>query len=198
MFPWWAHTRTVRHGAERNHLPCRRLIRSRLDPDGGRGRVRFPLRLDTEFPLASATRESNDRYCLSDTSQYNAGMAKKPLALRVDAELLARVDAARGDVPRTRWVVRALESALGYSDVIAEAGSVESSSGPGRSAPSRASVPPEVVSAADEASMRQRYVEGALERVEKAKPKVPRVPGVQTAAELLAERQARLNKARKS
>jgi hypothetical protein len=37
---------------------------------------------------------------------------KVPLALRVDQELLARVDAERGDVSRTRWVERALESAL--------------------------------------------------------------------------------------
>jgi hypothetical protein len=38
---------------------------------------------------------------------------KRPLALRIDPELLRRVDVARGDVSRTRWVERALESALG-------------------------------------------------------------------------------------
>jgi hypothetical protein len=39
-------------------------------------------------------------------------MAKKPLPLRIDEELLRRVDEARGDVPRTRFVERALEAAL--------------------------------------------------------------------------------------
>lgn len=37
---------------------------------------------------------------------------KVPLPLRIDPELLVRVDKARGDVSRTRWVERALESAL--------------------------------------------------------------------------------------
>lgn len=39
-------------------------------------------------------------------------MAKRPLALRIDEDLLVRVDEARGDVSRTRFVERALESAL--------------------------------------------------------------------------------------
>jgi hypothetical protein len=39
-------------------------------------------------------------------------MAKKALPLRIDEGLLGRVDAARGDVSRTRWVERALEAAL--------------------------------------------------------------------------------------
>jgi hypothetical protein len=34
------------------------------------------------------------------------------LELRVERELLERIDAAREDVPRSRWVVRALEAAL--------------------------------------------------------------------------------------
>jgi hypothetical protein len=34
------------------------------------------------------------------------------LELRLEPELLARIDAACGDVPRSRWVVRALEQAL--------------------------------------------------------------------------------------
>lgn len=41
------------------------------------------------------------------------GMARTArLELRVDPGLLARVDAARGDVPRSRWVERALEAML--------------------------------------------------------------------------------------
>lgn len=43
-------------------------------------------------------------------------MAKKPLPLRIDEGLLARVDEARGDVSRTRWVERALEAALEVLD----------------------------------------------------------------------------------
>jgi hypothetical protein len=39
-------------------------------------------------------------------------MAKKPLPLRIDEGLLARVDEARGDVSRTRFVERALEAYL--------------------------------------------------------------------------------------
>lgn len=39
-------------------------------------------------------------------------MAKKPLSLRIDEDLLRRVDEARGDVPRTRFVERALEAAV--------------------------------------------------------------------------------------
>lgn len=42
-------------------------------------------------------------------------MAKKQLGA-VDSELLARVDAARGDVSRVRWVERALEAALADAD----------------------------------------------------------------------------------
>lgn len=34
------------------------------------------------------------------------------MGLRLERELLGRVDAARGDVPRNRWIVRALEAAL--------------------------------------------------------------------------------------
>jgi hypothetical protein len=44
-------------------------------------------------------------------------MAKKALPLRIDEKLLARVDEARGDVPRTRWVERALEEKLARSGV---------------------------------------------------------------------------------
>lgn len=55
---------------------------------------------------------------------------KKPLALRIDPVLLARVDRARGDVSRTRWVERALESALA-------AGESSGDDGPGQSLPSR-------------------------------------------------------------
>lgn len=43
------------------------------------------------------------------------GMVEKSarLELRVTPELLGAIDAARGDVSRTRWVERALERALG-------------------------------------------------------------------------------------
>lgn len=44
------------------------------------------------------------------------------LELRVEPELLARIDAARGDVPRARWVQRALEQALPETQFTAENG----------------------------------------------------------------------------
>jgi hypothetical protein len=39
-------------------------------------------------------------------------MRSSRLELRVEPELLARIDKAAGDVPRSRWVVRVLEQAL--------------------------------------------------------------------------------------
>src|ERR1035437_1611601 len=39
-------------------------------------------------------------------------MVQVPIGLRLDAELLARIDAARGDVPRARWIARACERYL--------------------------------------------------------------------------------------
>lgn len=42
------------------------------------------------------------------------------LELRITEELLAQIDAARGDVSRTRWVERALEKALGAEEHVPE------------------------------------------------------------------------------
>jgi predicted transcriptional regulator len=47
--------------------------------------------------------------------QYNASMLKA-FTFRLPTDLMERVDAARGDVNRTRWVQRALESTLSRSD----------------------------------------------------------------------------------
>jgi hypothetical protein len=47
-------------------------------------------------------------------------MKSSRLELRVEPELLARVDDARGDVSRTRFVERALESALKRRDAALE------------------------------------------------------------------------------
>jgi hypothetical protein len=44
---------------------------------------------------------------------YTAAMKDARLELRIDRKLMERIDEARGDVSRTRWVERALESALG-------------------------------------------------------------------------------------
>jgi hypothetical protein len=44
-------------------------------------------------------------------------MAKKQLG-QVDAELLRRVDEVRGDVPRVRWVERALERAVSMTEAL--------------------------------------------------------------------------------
>jgi len=44
----------------------------------------------------------------------------RQFAVRVDDELADRIDAARGDVPRQRWMLRAFEAALG-PDVVARA-----------------------------------------------------------------------------
>lgn len=84
---------------------------------------------------------------------YSFGAGAEPAAvgcvsrqlvnLRLPPELVARVDERAGELGQTRtmFVERALESALGCSDAIAETGSVERASGPGRAAPSRAPVP---------------------------------------------------------
>ena len=37
---------------------------------------------------------------------------KKSMSIRWDEELLERVDEARGDVPRARWIQRAIEEKL--------------------------------------------------------------------------------------
>ena len=65
---------------------------------------------------------------------------KRSVTFRLDEGLLDRVDSARGDVPRTRWVVRALESALGGAGR-------EVDDLPGASTTPSASVPPPEVSA---------------------------------------------------
>jgi len=41
---------------------------------------------------------------------------KLPVSFRFDTELMARVDLARGDVPRVVWVARALERELERHD----------------------------------------------------------------------------------
>jgi hypothetical protein len=44
-------------------------------------------------------------------------MPKRPVSLRIDSALVDRVDAARGDVSRTRFVERALEAYVGEGAV---------------------------------------------------------------------------------
>lgn len=39
-------------------------------------------------------------------------MPKRMHSLRLHDELIEQIDRARGDVPRTRWIERALENAL--------------------------------------------------------------------------------------
>jgi hypothetical protein len=39
-------------------------------------------------------------------------MSKVAIGLRIEPDLLAAVDGARGDVPRTRWIERAIRQAL--------------------------------------------------------------------------------------
>lgn len=82
-------------------------------PDGGRGRTRIPLESAIDFGRAPEIFGSKYR-CIASAVQRSTMlyMAKKPLPLRIDEELLRRVDEARGDVPRTRFVERALEKAL--------------------------------------------------------------------------------------
>jgi hypothetical protein len=64
----------------------------------------------------------------------------------IDAELLGRVDLARGDVPRTRFVERALEAALTDGGRSATGGGVRPSAPePEGSAPPRAPGPRSVV-----------------------------------------------------
>jgi hypothetical protein len=73
-------------------------------------------------------------------------VAKKPLPLRIDEELLRRVDVARGDVPRTRFVERALEAALGGRGPETPRGSALSVEGSGsvkETAPTESPAPPQ-------------------------------------------------------
>jgi hypothetical protein len=54
--------------------------------------------------------------CCYVLSRVNVcGVAKAQVGLRLDAATLAAVDAARGDVPRNRWIERVLEGAVGRS-----------------------------------------------------------------------------------
>jgi hypothetical protein len=64
------------------------------------------------------------------TLQYMA--IRTPVSLRIRSDLLERVDVARGDVPRTRFIERALESAL-------ESSRAAHPEGPSRPTQSRAS-----------------------------------------------------------
>lgn len=105
----------------------------------GRGRSRCELAFN--FPRVAEFFCANGacRTLPSGVCRTVPGMARTArLELRVAPELLAAVDAARGDVSRSRWVVRALESALdreGAPD--ASPGSLRERVMP--SAPSRAS-----------------------------------------------------------
>jgi hypothetical protein len=156
-----------------------------LTPYRGRGSAGSPH----ENFLISLRLQLHDlqtaRYCFSNTSQYNAGMGKKPLALRIDEGLLERVDAARGDVPRTRWVERALESALVERDLI----------GPYKLPPSEPSPKPAVPKSREGSS---RKPPAPVQTV--IRPGSPHsVPGVRPAREFVLDpRQAALNKAKKS
>jgi hypothetical protein len=124
-------------------------------------------------------------------------MAKKALSLRIDEGLLERVRARADELgqSQTTFVVRALERALGPEPKDAPVPGVERPA-----APPRAPGVARAMAAAEEPSMRQQYVEGALEKAERveaiaarAAPSAPRGRVVDRAA---LERQARLNKAR--
>jgi hypothetical protein len=90
------------------------------------------------------------------------------LELRIHKRLLERIDAARGDVSRTRWVERALESALrepGYSeakaaiDMVSDFGKLremDQELGSIKVPPERWKKPPGVMSARELAMERQR------------------------------------------
>ena len=43
-------------------------------------------------------------------------MVQRSIGLRLDAGLVERIDAARGDVPRARWIARAAERALEWEE----------------------------------------------------------------------------------
>ena len=110
--------------------------------EGGGGRTLSA----TELISLGSLRFCEQRGCTASAVRCStmAGMAKRPLSLRIDEGLLARVDRVRGDVSRTRWVVRALESALGDSSTAEqprrrEPNSRVAGSTPARPAPSRAS-----------------------------------------------------------
>jgi hypothetical protein len=76
-------------------------------------------------------------------------VARKQIGLALEPELLGRVDEARGDVPRARFIARALEAALGPvvvddPDYFAEAPqvtAVEEASGGAQSPGDEADIP---------------------------------------------------------
>lgn len=108
-----AHTRSGSRPAA-NHEPVQAASRGRGSGSNG---TREPL----NFPLVSEVFYVNGLSGHGCTVSAMADRSDVPLAVRVMPELLGRVDAARGDVSRTRWVRRALERALGealgpYSD----------------------------------------------------------------------------------
>jgi hypothetical protein len=120
---------------------------------------------------------------------YTAAMKDARLELRIERKLMARIDQARGDVSRTRWVERALESALG--DVApASPGAEGGGRLPSSPAPTRApTTPTQVVKEA---------LSGPVPEIpDEAPMQIPkRVPGVTTAREIQMERQRKLNEKR--
>jgi hypothetical protein len=101
-------------------------------------------------------------------------MKEARLELRIEKGLMDRVDAARGDVSRTRWVERALERALSV-DALAKAGQAY---GSGREVefhiPDHLDDPPSRRVPADDLPANLR-------------PRMPRAPGVVRASSLVKQ-----------
>lgn len=117
----------VRAGGERvrNLLwACltRGLVRCGAAPQAPlRGRVGVPTRLSDPLLVGTAGVRSVGVFggVLSVVGVVNirggvltVGMGQRQVGLRLDEGLLGRVDAARGDVPRNRWIERAVVRAL--------------------------------------------------------------------------------------
>lgn len=94
---------------------------------GGRGEGSVSLSRDSDFPvwLVGFVGKGSCSACCTRhafairqdvASAILCYMARVSLGLRLDRVLIDRVDAARGDVPRARWIERAIEARL---DVVA-------------------------------------------------------------------------------
>lgn len=181
-------------------------VRCRWTPKGAGGRVRSPCGLDIEFPLVSGILLGNAatavlvRSGFRLTLPYAGWMAKTGrLELRVESGLLARLD-ERCEVlgqTRTKFIERALESALSAGGVAGTPGVVRSHRRGDEQAPS-ANTSAEVPSASSRASGQAPtgpHIGGTLPKPLAPKP----VPGVRPAREFVLDpRQARLNKAKGS
>lgn len=172
---------------------CRARYALRRRPGRGEGEGRSGQIRDIDFPVVPEFLHGNGpcndvsaRVCMV------VGMSKRLVNMRVDTGLLGRVDAEAERLGQTRtlFVVRALESALGGSSVGQSGGDDPRVVGstPARPAPSRAPV-----RTIEHPGGTKDYVDAAGGVVSSS---APGGRPLSSAADLMWERQQRLNKKR--